>query len=76
MQPTDIEIGDHVLLRKAEYPYNTLEVRITKIAGNRFQVHCWNPLNTDLFREWLPMSDYVYLGKVRTAPVKISKNTV
>lgn len=70
MQPSDIEIGDHVLLKKVSYPYGTYEVRISKIAGTDFQVRCWNPLNADFFRQWLSMSDYQYIGKVRNLPKK------
>jgi len=70
MQPTDIEIGDHVLLKENSYPYNTVEVRITRIAGTSFQIHCWNPFNVDFWRQWLNMSDYTYIGKVRNVPTK------
>ena len=64
MQPSDIEIGDHVLLKEVHYPFDTIEVRISKIAGTDFQVQCWNPLN-EVFRKWLSMNDYEYIGKVR-----------
>lgn len=67
MQPSDIEVGDHVVLKEVHYPNSTVEVRISKIAGTDFQVRCWNPLNADFFRQWLSMGDYLYIGKVRDA---------
>lgn len=67
MRQGDIQIGDRILIKykyAGYYNRDPFEARVTKLAGDRFQIKCWNPFSR-YWHQWLEMEDYVLIGQVR-----------